>query len=399
MGKKENKKISNENTSKPQHHIKKNIKKESSSKVKIQLRRSKTKQYKRKTDWTSKPKTLKFSSKDKKKSSDKKKTIADEEDEIYYIETEGKLLQDKNGYYTIKKDEELINPVMDEWNDEENEEKIVNLHDLITEKLNENENLKYDEKTIKGFKDLGEILSKYTSGKLPKLLSILPTLVDWKDLIQYTRPFNWTPNAMYETTCIFASNLNNFLIESYYKDYLVPYVRLNIRKYNKLNIHLYNSLKKAIYKPAGFFKGVVFPIAENLTSKEANIIGSIIQKCSIPFAHSSSALIRLCELNGTERISHGHFFFIKLLLSKKYALPSMVKVGIVDFLEKVSLNSGLICKGTLPVIYHQTLLALCQFYKFDLTDEEKNKIRSICNRVSHHSISELVLKEINYKRI
>ena len=38
----------------------------------------------------------------------------------------------------------------------------------------------------------------------------------------------------------------------------------------KLNIYLYNALKKAIYKPAGFFKGVIFPMAENLSTKEAN---------------------------------------------------------------------------------------------------------------------------------
>ena len=30
----------------------------------------------------------------------------------------------------------------------------------------------------------------------------------------------------------------------------------------KLNVHLYEALKKSLYKPAAFFKGVLFPLCE-----------------------------------------------------------------------------------------------------------------------------------------
>ncbi len=30
----------------------------------------------------------------------------------------------------------------------------------------------------------------------------------------------------------------------------------------KLNLHLYEALKKSLYKPAAFFKGVLFPLCE-----------------------------------------------------------------------------------------------------------------------------------------
>lgn len=30
----------------------------------------------------------------------------------------------------------------------------------------------------------------------------------------------------------------------------------------KLNVHLYEALKKALYKPAAFFKGILFPLCE-----------------------------------------------------------------------------------------------------------------------------------------
>jgi essential nuclear protein 1 len=30
----------------------------------------------------------------------------------------------------------------------------------------------------------------------------------------------------------------------------------------KLNVHLYEALKKSLYKPAAFFKGILFPLCE-----------------------------------------------------------------------------------------------------------------------------------------
>jgi len=38
-------------------------------------------------------------------------------------------------------------------------------------------------------------------------------------------------------------------------------VREDIHENKKLNVHLFNCLKKALYKPAGFFKGFLFPLA------------------------------------------------------------------------------------------------------------------------------------------
>lgn len=36
-------------------------------------------------------------------------------------------------------------------------------------------------------------------------------------------------------------------------------MRLN---FGKLNVHLFEALKKALYKPAAFFKGILFPLCE-----------------------------------------------------------------------------------------------------------------------------------------
>ena len=34
------------------------------------------------------------------------------------------------------------------------------------------------------------------------------------------------------------------------------------KDHRKLNIHYYESLKRALYKPAAFFKGIVFPLLD-----------------------------------------------------------------------------------------------------------------------------------------
>lgn len=44
---------------------------------------------------------------------------------------------------------------------------------------------------------------------------------------------------------------------------LLDNVRENIRdEGGKLNVHLYEALKKGLYKPAAFFKGILFPLCE-----------------------------------------------------------------------------------------------------------------------------------------
>ena len=55
------------------------------------------------------------------------------------------------------------------------------------------------------------------------------------------------------------------------------------------------AVKKSIYKPIAFFKGFILPLAEVATPREATIIGSILQKFSVPLTHASAALIKLCD--------------------------------------------------------------------------------------------------------
>ncbi|KAK6915379.1 Bystin, partial [Dillenia turbinata] len=274
------------------------------------------------------------------------------------------------------------------------------LADIIVAKINEH-NAKVsagtrplpnlDSNIIELYKGIGRLLGKYTSGKIPKAFKHIPSLQGWEDVLYLTEPENWSPNAVYQATRIFASNLGAKKVERFYKFVLLPQVRDDIRKNKRLHFALYQALKKSVYKPAAFFKGILFPLCESgtCTLREAVIIGSIIQKVTIPSLHSSVALMKLAQMEYSGMTS----YFMKLLVEKKYALPYRVVDAMVahfmGFVEETRI---------MPVIWHQSLLAFVQRYKNELTQEEKDKLKSLIRRQSHKLVSPEILRELKESR-
>ena len=146
-------------------------------------------------------------------------------------------------------------------------------------------------------------------------------------------------------------------------------------------------MKKAIFKPGGFFKGIIFPLAETANYKEASIIGSILKKCSIPIIHSSAAILKLAESG----YRMGNLYFMKILLGKKYALPTPVKEGLVNYFYSFINNDE-----TLSVLWHQTLLVFIQIYKLNFSDEELEKLKKVINKHNHHLITDDIMRELNF---
>lgn len=56
---------------------------------------------------------------------------------------------------------------------------------------------------------VGQVLKRYRSGKLPKALKILPSLVNWEDALVFTRPDEWSNIAHFAACRIFAAGLND----------------------------------------------------------------------------------------------------------------------------------------------------------------------------------------------
>lgn len=268
------------------------------------------------------------------------------------------------------------------------------------------------EKVVEAYTHVGKILSRYKSGKLPKPFKVLPTLPQCDTLLAITRPETWTPNAVYEATKIFSSSRPE-MAQFFNAEVLLPRIRDDIMETKKLNVHLYNALKKTLYKPAAFFKGLVFPLLESATCtlREATIISSVVARISIPVLHSAAALYHLCEIASNQMTvdieSAGACnIFIRTLLEKKYALPYRVIDELVfHFLRFRSVNldgdtemSGNSRKAQgeakLPVLWHQCLLAFAQRYKNEIEEEQRDALLDLVKGRGHKDIGPEVRREL-----
>ncbi|XP_077990316.1 bystin-like [Glandiceps talaboti] len=278
------------------------------------------------------------------------------------------------------------------------------LADIIMEKLREKQTevatqmsdtsfpmQQLDDRVIKVYKGVGQVLAKYRSGQLPKAFKIIPNLRNWEQILYITEPDTWSAAAMYQATRIFSSNLNAKMAQRFFNLVLFPRIRDDIVEYKKLNFHLYMALKKSLFKPAAFFKGIILPLCEcgNCTLREAVIIGSIITKSSIPVLHASAALLKIAEMdyNGANSI------FIRLILDKKYALPFRVVDAVVFHFLRFLHD-----KRTLPVLWHQSLLTFVQRYKEDISSEQKEALLDLLRNQTHGQITPEIRRELQHSK-
>lgn len=94
------------------------------------------------------------------------------------------------------------------------------------------------------------------------------------------------------------------------------------------------AVKKAMFKVSAFFKGFLLPLAETASTREAVIIGSILQKMSINALDVAAALVKMTKYE--YRLGNG--YFIKILLSKRYSLPTMVLDELVNYMCKTGMD-------------------------------------------------------------
>ncbi|CAL5866660.1 uncharacterized protein PFLUO_LOCUS869 [Penicillium psychrofluorescens] len=305
----------------------------------------------------------------------------------------------------------------------------TNLADLILEKIAEHEAkqsgqggpfiqggglpedaVQIPAKAVEVYEKVGMILSRYKSGPLPKPFKILPTVPNWPTLLDITRPESWTANAVYAGTRIFISS-KPAVAQEFISTVLLDRVRDEIHETKKLNVHTYNSLRKALYKPACFFKGLLFPLVSSgtCTLRDAHIVSSVIARVSIPVLHSAAALLRMCDLAAEQSLrsleSTGAVnIFIRVFLEKKYALPYKVidalvfhflRFRVADEDTMTDGPTGLNSKAyKLPVLWHQSLLVFAQRYRNDITEDQREALLDLLLVRGHKDIGPEVRREL-----
>lgn len=257
-------------------------------------------------------------------------------------------------------------------------------------------------KIVEVYTKVGELLSRYKSGPLPKAFKILPSLPHWEVVLSLTSPDRWTPHATLSATRIFVSNLKAAQSQRFFELVLRDKFRDEIEENKKTSYQIYEALKKGLYKPAAWFKGILFPLCESgtLTLKESAILSSVLTKVSIPMLHSAAALLRLSEME----YSGPNSLFIRVLLDKKYALPYKVVDSLVFHFLRFSVDGSGVEKikdgplaGTMrmPVLWHQSLLVFSQRYKQDLTPDQKTALLDLLRVQRHEGIGPEVRRELS----
>lgn len=83
--------------------------------------------------------------------------------------------------------------------------------------------------------------------------------------------------------------------------------------------------------------------------------------------------------------------FIRVLLDKKHALPYKVLDALVFHFIRLGNTHT---QGTLPVLWHQSLLVLCQRYAAHLAPEQKDALRDVVRAHPHPQISPEIRREL-----
>ena len=153
------------------------------------------------------------------------------------------------------------------------------------------------------------------------------------------------------------------------------------------------SLKKAVYKPAAFFKGILLPLCSEsayCTLREAIIIASVLQKVSIPVQHSAVAIHKLATMSGT--YNGATSIFMRTLLDKNYSLPAPVIDSLIAHFVRFMDNDN--NTEELPVLWHQALLVFVQRYKNDISVTGKEQLRDLMKVQNHPKITVEVRREL-----
>lgn len=173
----------------------------------------------------------------------------------------------------------------------------------------------------------------------------------------------------------------------FYHNILLEACRRNFDETKTVNVHYFQALKKAIYKPAAFFKGIIFPIVQDphTTLKEASVYCSVLSNTSIPALHAAAALMKI----STGEYAGPKFMIIRTLLDKKFALPTKTISLIFDYFCSFGRS-----ETPLTVIWHQALLVFVQRYKSEFDEDRKKHVRELVALQNHGMISPEIIREI-----
>ncbi|AFP65245.1 bystin-like protein (nucleomorph) [Chroomonas mesostigmatica CCMP1168] len=205
---------------------------------------------------------------------------------------------------------------------------------------------KIKNKIFKILERTGTILKIYRSGKSPKIIKIISVLKNFEEIIWFTRPDQWSFQALYTITRLYFGSLNDEQLDRFFGLVLVPRIQEGILKKKKICYHLYLTINFSSSRPKLFFSSIIIPLCASKTSseKEAIIFGFIISKRSFPLDQIISILVFLLKKTS---FTSSQITIIRAILAKNYNLPNKILDFFVDFFyenkQKIKFNKHKKC--------------------------------------------------------
>lgn len=228
------------------------------------------------------------------------------------------------------------------------------------------------------FQETGEVLSKYRSGPLPKILKGVPASVVWAAALELTAPSSWTPHATLEVTKYFVMQLPEDQAAIYLQDFLLPRLREALIGKSKLPVQLFEALGKATYKPRAFLKGLVFPCTlEACPTALVRVLTSSLRQGSVPVKVAAPAIYKLASQEWSPTVSA----FLGALLDKGYTLPVSAVEQVVRHYEATARQAPI--SEQLPLVYHYSLLIFARRYASSMTGEQQARLLAAVARCRH----------------
>ncbi|GAB6032942.1 hypothetical protein CHUAL_012134 [Chamberlinius hualienensis] len=239
---------------------------------------------------------------------------------------------------------------------------------------------------VEAFAKVGRKLSTYKSGKLPKLLKIVPTLSNCDEILFLTRPELYSAEAVKKIIRIF-SNFQSRDITMFYR-IIRSQLMTSIEGFDALNIHHDETygLCKDLQKPAAFFvKCLMYLKDRKCCLTEAVVINTVLSGSS--FLEVSMSILPKKEYNFAVS------FFLWTLMKMKFELHDQV----IDLIVP-SILSPQFCskagKRNMPIIWHQGLLAFLQLYKDRMIVSHKEMLEILIKAYVHHQLTPEISKEL-----
>nr|UXY87636.1 bystin-like protein [Cryptomonas curvata] len=214
----------------------------------------------------------------------------------------------------------------------------------------------------------GILLKVYRSGKIPKIIKIIPIFKNFEDLIWFTRPDRWSVQALFAISKLFVNKLNKFETKRFLTLVFLPRLQECIFKNQNFNLYIPLISKIANIVPKIFFSSIILPFFKNSNSykKELVAVSLILLKISVQTNHISWGLIQLLKNQGNS----SKFIILRVILTKNYNFSYRILDILVDFFIKNK-------KKTKNVLFLKCYITFLKNYSIFLSLEDKNRLPDI----------------------